>query len=72
MLFFYQESENFRIFKSQSSNLKVQISKYPHPHGHPEGGSLPLGGLSAENVDNILCDEEVPDSTFRKLGTQLN
>ena len=34
--------------------------------------SLPMGGLSAENVDNILCDEEVPDSTFRKLGTQLN
>ena len=34
--------------------------------------SLPLGELSAENVDNILCDEEVSDSTFRKLGTQLN
>ena len=30
------------------------------------------GNSAQENVDNILCDEEVSDSTFRKLGTQLN
>ena len=37
----------------------------------PKGAPSQQGELSAEDVDNILCDEEVPDSAFRKPGTQL-
>ena len=61
---------SFFYFHFNSRNLS-QYNNSLITRMNPEGGSLPIGELSAKNVDNILCDEEVPDSAFRKPGTQL-